>query len=86
MESIYHADSEKHHSAYLKMNAIKVAGDGCWKNDVIADVSKNSKTTQTNSFFVKFNRGPFNDQLDRFPLELKLLNIKYGVFMTSHKP
>ena len=50
LESIFHADSEKHHNPYLKMKPIKVTGGGCSKNDVIADVSKNSKTTQTNSF------------------------------------
>ena len=39
-----------HHNPYLKIKPIKVLRGGCQKNDVIADVTKNSTTTQTNSF------------------------------------
>ena len=39
LESIFHADSEKHHNLYLKMKQLKVIAVRCLKNDVIADVS-----------------------------------------------
>ena len=58
LESIFHTDSEKHHNPYQKMKPIKVTGGGCSKDDVIADVSKNYKTTLNEFIFVKFNREP----------------------------
>ena len=46
LESIFYALSEKYYNIYLKIKPIKDIEESCLKNDVIADVSKNSRTTQ----------------------------------------